>query len=610
MAEVPYQEWLVTDQRGGFAMGSTTGARERKYHGYYLGIAGRDETCFLGDFELEPDGDPAALFWPRNFSYARRRPQGPLWRCDHENGVLLFGVSALDGGGIQLEWSWSSPSGKPIGLGIRPFFAMRRLHGMEGLEWNLELEGDAGALVTASSGARAYLGFSTNLRWQADRTLNRKFRYSEESRRGYLDEESLFAAGRFEVLLEEDSSARIELHSQHRGNAAPSIAPIPAMDFVLKEPAGIVAGFPWFGEWGRDTFVSLPGIAMSWIHGGGNAAEVHAWTEEILEAWGAWVHSAGMLPNLVERDGSHQWESADATLWWCHSLASLWAFSLNGEGASVPDVWRPRYSKTLAAVIHSISTGRHPFLRLRADGLLDVTEGHASWMDARIEGAPVTPRTGPLPEINALWFQAQCLQALWSDEPMPPRLQDLARQALEVCQEPERPNRIFLHSIPLAPSFVLGALSHGERVRADEEVERIARELGTPFGLRTLKPGAPSYRPRCEGSQHERDLSYHQGPVWAWLGGHFEMARKRMAPHSQKEVKLLMDEALTEEWRKSLGSIEGHIAEVFDAEFPLTPRGAPAQAWSLACIEEARARRRNRTDHKLTKVLARRWRIP
>jgi 4-alpha-glucanotransferase len=172
-------------------------------------------------------------------------------------------------------------------------------------------------------------------------------------------------------------------------------------------------------------------------------------------------------------------------------------------------------------------------------------------------------------------------------------LEELGNAAL-TCREQDRPNGIFLHSIPLAPSFVLKNKGVLER-----DLFEIAENFWTPVGLRTLKPTSFGFRAHCIGDQTQRDRAYHQGPAWGWLGGHFEMAKHRMDEGR-------FDKMFTTGILKDM-PIEGHIAEIFDAEPPFTPRGAPAQAWSLACVEESKARRRLKIDPKITKVLAQRW---
>jgi 4-alpha-glucanotransferase len=308
-----------------------------------------------------------------------------------------------------------------------------------------------------------------------------------------------------------------------------------------------------------------------------------------------------MIPNVLEKSGVPQWESCDGTLWWCHALAAIWAQASaeGGDGAgSVSRALETEYSPILAAAIASIEAGLHRGLRLADNGLLEVTEAHSTWMDARVDGKAVSPRLGALPEINALWFQARCLHGIWTRrEGFDARaLKKLGRAALSQCLEVERPNGVFLHSVPLAPSFVLR-----DTAALSARLKLIATSLWTPVGLRTLSPTHSEYRPRYSGDQRERDQTYHQGLPWAWLGGHYQMARARLAR------KTGLPEIRFESGDPAWGPLAGHVAELFDAEPPFAPRGAPAQAWSLACFEEEAARRRSRVDAHLTRVLAQRW---
>lgn len=451
----------------------------------------------------------------------------------------------------------------------------------------------------------------------------RRFRYSDEAERGYPSDENLFTAGEFKTEL---GSSPVRLRLAREIEVFPETglvekSPRPAVeDFVLKYPAGIVAGFPWFGEWGRDTFIALPGVAQGLLEAGGDPGDVQGWSAEVFARWGQWIHVSGMLPNLIEEEGSHQWESADATLWWCHAAAAVWMMSLHPQ-SSFAGIEK-RLTPTLSAAISSIRAGSHLFLREQEDGLLEVTEPHTTWMDARIDLIPVTPRTGALPEINALWFQARCLQALWANagkglsRTAMSELTELGRRCLRLAEtETERPNSVFLHSVPLAPFFVLGKIAPEVAREENADFLRLRERFLTPVGLRTLSPADSKYHSRCVGTQRERDLAYHQGPAWGWLGGHYEMAKDRLRDRLKAEGRARemptfpepdLDEALSEMVMKSM-PIENHIAELFDAEPPYSARGAPAQAWSLACRIEARARKRLGSDARLTEILARRW---
>jgi glycogen debranching enzyme len=601
------REWLVTDGWGGFAMGTHQGTRRRKYHGFFQTIPGRGETAWLADLEIECGGEGLWAHWYASDAGPVRHPRPPeaafqpdpwpqwTWTVNGapnggESGQLTFRVEpARPGPGIRLAFVWRPRRRQHTELRIRPLFAGRDLHAMGGQKWSAHVEGNL-ARIAAADGRHAYLTWKGEGEdageWCPDPHWYRNFHYSEEEARGYLAREDLHSAGVLRFALpgrtgeaaivvseREPSGAPVRRSSRAREQARPA-----ALDFALEEPAGIVAGYPWFGEWGRDTFISLPGLAAARLRAGEPQSRVVDWCGRILSTWGEWIQRSGMIPNLVEKGGAHQWESADGTLWWGHAVAALW--SLGFERLARDQLAH------LEAAIGAIQGGRHLFLRLASDGLLEVTEPHATWMDARVDGQAVTPRTGKLPEINALWLQAHALHKLLSKRGTLAELEPLARAMLDPSgpiREEARPNRVFLHSLPLAPSFLFPEAHGGRTARTD--LTRIRERLWTPVGLRTLDPSDPAYRPRCVGTQRERDEAYHQGSVWPWLGGHFEMMADRQSGSEEFPQFDFTDRPIAR-----------HVPEIYDGDAPHAARGAPAQAWSLATLEEARWRREKDVD--------------
>lgn len=594
-------------------MGTIGRVRTRKYHGFFMGVAGRSETAFLLDLEIHCNG---VSLWPHAYLSHHGKVESPTakarftylggepcWIWVLPDGVLKMRVRALSDG-VALSWHWvaqgrssknkggRSSKNLPARLELRGLWGMRPLHAMGGFEWTWQVsEGSSQAHVVGPRGQEAsceLLGGPWF--WQEDPQWYRNFHYSEERQRGYPAEEDLFSAGVLQIDLASQAACswklgtgKSEIFRKKRTGS---------LDFILQSPPGIVAGYPWFGEWGRDTFVSLPGIACS--HPG-----LESWALDLLRYWGNWIQKEGMLPNILSQKGGPQWESADATLWWCHSLASLWAFSLSRP--FMPTL-REEMGPLLGQAISAIRNGVHRFLRETSEGLLEVSTPHTTWMDARVDDRAVTPRLGILPEINALWFEARCLHWLWSDSACVEELEEMGKRILKIKEE-NRPNGVFLHSITLAPSFVLRDWN-GLR----DEVFRLMRGYWTPVGLRSLSSDDPRYHSVYQGNQRERDLAYHQGPVWGWLGGHFNMAIRRFKSHDRTPNN---DHSIGQEVFSSTVlrkmPLKSHISEIFDADPPWTPRGAPAQAWSLACLEEARAQKRWRVDDGISRILAQRW---
>ena len=595
------REWLVTDQRGGFAMGTLQGVRTRKYHGFFLGVSGRAEAAFLTTFEVELDGK---RLWPMGQGEEfdiEITENGPRWAWTRPDGVISFQVLKNEPAGIRLSWNWSGS--KDLNFKLRPLFAMRPLHEIEGNYWTLEDLGHGVFRVDGQtdhelSQNQVYSRWSDPITWREEPAWFRNFFYEDEHERNYTDRENLYSAGYFETCLRGGNSISW-IAAQERADLEPvrdvtkerapvlrrSDYPYPALDFVLDHPAGIVAGFPWFGEIGRDTFVSLPGIVCARLSAGENPASVAAWVYELLERWGSWILETGMLPHKVESDGSHDWNSADGTLWFCHALAALWVLSLDksDEGEEPFPDFEERFAPLLRAAISSISEGRHMFLRRGEKDLIEVTEAHVTWMDSELDGAPVVPRTGALPEINALWFQARFLNFLWSGEEALYDLERLGSEVLRIREE-DRPNQVFLHSLPLAPSFIL---KDWQSLRSD--LRNLKQRFVTPVGLRSLAPENPAYRAK----------SFHQGGAWSWLGGHFKMAETRLEQN-----------LVSSKWPSDFQShapIEGHVPAVFDAEPPYEPVGVPAGASGLACSIENTARESRGLDSKLSRILTRLW---
>lgn len=618
-------EWLVTDPKGAFSMGTLDGVRTRKYHGFFMGVASRTETSFLADLDFECNGN---LLWPHQYAgpeglvnypelskaderkiqfHAKISEVGPEWQWTFRGGKLTFTVEPGNLGGIILSWKWESKVSQGSLLKIRSFWAMRDLHSLGGSFWSWNPTEPHRAVIRSDHSSDVYCQLHGSWKWIEDPQWFHNFHYAEEAKRGYDSNENLYSAGILEIELQdgECGSWVIALDANDlEGHGIPSkrvdLPSSPVFDFLLTRPAGILAGFPWFGEWGRDTFVSLPGIAAVSIHLRQDPERTWTWSQELLHRWGYWIETQGMLPNVLGKDGSPHWDSADATLWWCHALASLWSFSLCPPFPFLS--LEQDFSLLLDRAIQSIREGQHLHLKETKEGLLEVTSPHTTWMDARVDNRAVTPRLGRLPEINALWFEARCLQWLWSKTGCSfSELETLGKEVLQ-CREDDRPNMIFLHSLPLAPSFVLQSGDVLER-----DLTEIAKNFWTPVGLKTLIHSSPHFKAHCIGTQRERDLAYHQGSPWGWLGGHFEMARHRLVSLNRAELDhSRFDKMFTPEILKET-PIRGHIPELFDAEPPFTPRGAPAQAWSLACFEEAKARRRMRVDLKISKVLAQRW---
>jgi predicted glycogen debranching enzyme len=345
------------------------------------------------------------------------------------------------------------------------------------------------------------------------------------------------------------------------------------------EGFSVIAGYHWFGDWGRDTMISLPGLSIS--TGRPDVAR------RILTTFARFVDQ-GMLPNRFPDAGEGpEYNTVDATLWYFEAIRAYHA-------ATGDETLPGQLFPVLEEIVRWQRKGtRYGIGEDPMDGLLRSGEPgvQLTWMDAKIGDWVVTPRTGKAVEINALWYNALRSMATFArslGKPVEPweRLADRVQASFDrfwneaggscydVIDGPEgddpalRPNQILAVSLPESPLTP-------ERQR--RVVEACARHLLTSFGLRSLAPGHPQYRGRYLGGPRERDAAYHQGPVWGWLLGPFALAH--LKAYGDREVARSFLEPLAHHLADyGVGS----IAEIFDGDPPFTPRGCIAQGWSVS----------------------------
>jgi predicted glycogen debranching enzyme len=354
------------------------------------------------------------------------------------------------------------------------------------------------------------------------------------------------------------------------------------------EARTVIAGYPWFTDWGRDTMISLEGLTL--------LTGRHAEAGAILRTFAHYARD-GLIPNLFpEGDVEGLYHTADATLWFFHALDRY--LTATGDGGTL-DLLRPGLREIVA---HHLRGTRFGIGVDPGDGLLrQGAEGYAlTWMDAKVGDWVVTPRRGKAVEINALWYNALRLLEGWE------RAAGEAAAADELARHAERARRSFnarFWSDPAGycrdvvdgpdgdepacrPNQLLAiALRHPVLDPARwPAVLRVAHErLLTPFGLRTLAPGEPEYRATYAGDIRARDAAYHQGTVWPWLIGMFVDAWLRVHPEDPAGARRLLAGHLAHLDAACVGT----IGEIFDAEPPFVPRGCVAQAWSVAEVLRA-----------------------
>jgi glycogen debranching enzyme len=356
--------------------------------------------------------------------------------------------------------------------------------------------------------------------------------------------------------------------------------PVPGVE----DGRSVIAGYPWFGDWGRDTMIALPGLTL--------ATGRYDDARQTLETFARFV-DRGMLPNVFPGAGDvPEYNTVDAALWYVEAWRAYVAAT--GDVAALE-----RAFPVLAEIIDWHRRGTRYGIAVDAtDGLLRGGEAgqQLTWMDARVGDREITPRIGKPVEINALWHNALVAMTEFATRMGKPaddyraaaeRARNGFRRFLkpggdglfDVIDGPDgddptvRPNQIVAVSLPASP------LDAGAQRTV---LEQCGALLLNSYGLRSLDPRHPDYRGRYLGGVAERDGLYHQGPVWAWLLGHWALAHYRV--HGDAEAAQAWLAPIADHLRNAA---LGQVSEIFDGDAPHTPRGAPAQAWSVSCALEA-----------------------
>lgn len=619
------REWLETNGIGGFASGTVAGANTRRYHGLLtaalhppLGRARMlskfEETLLVGGdrYELSANQYPGKIY-PEGFRFLKefRLDPFPVWTFE-AGGILLekrvfmpHGINA-----VVCKWSIPGKATSSIELELRPLLSFVDYHSLrrEDAAVNFDFAGSAGFVSVQPFAQFPRLFFRHNA-LEIERTGKwyRNFEYEIEKERGFDFHEDLFQPFLLEFDLRECSwviastddvtgldPAALEREEIKRRNGLlrqsgfkePFLRclVLAADQFIVKRGDGhtIIAGYPWFSDWGRDTMIALNGLTLAT-----NRPEI---ARDILLEFARHL-SEGMIPNrFPDAGGEAEYNTVDATLWYFEAIRAY--TEKTGDLALVRD----RLYDKLADILAWHLRGTRHSIHLDTDGLLHAGEPgvQLTWMDAKIGDFVVTPRTGKPVEIQALWYNALRIMADFArrfghekDLHRFDAMADLAKLSFNAVfwNEAEnclydtvenggrdgavRPNQIFAVSLPHSMLDV---------DKARLVVEKVESELLTPYGLRSLSPRDQAYVSRYTGSPFDRDSAYHQGTVWAWLIGPFIDAYAKVFPESREKMGELL--AGLEEHLCEAGT--GQIAEIFDAEAPHAPRGCPAQAWSVA----------------------------
>ncbi len=618
----PNAEWLEADGLGGFASGTVSGIRTRRYHALLLAAtmppAGRMVFVHGFDAWLETEQGVFALSSQR-YAPDVIHPDGtariesfeyepwPRWRFRIGDDLLLEQEIFVQPGRSATIVSWKVIEGKCAAtLRVRPFLSGRDFHALhhENDAFRFEPERVGERCVWCPYDGLPIVTATTNGRYAHEPKWYRNFHYAEEEARGLEATEDLASPGVFEFSVEQKRAililetgyamsadsppvdaryAAVHAAERRRRRSFPTPLHRAADAYLVRRGGGqtIIAGYPWFGDWGRDTFISIRGLCI----GSGRLTDAR----DILVEWAGAV-SEGMLPNRFTDQGDHaEYNSVDASLWYVIAVGDyLRATKGGGEEGT-------RLLAAVEAILAGYYRGTRFGIGADHDGLLRAGEPgqQLTWMDARAQGREVTPRIGKPVEIQALWLNALAIGAEFSERWEP--ILHKGRRSFEErfwiadgehlydvvdCDhragavDPSfRPNQIF--AVGGLPLVLLPP------AKARSVVDAVEARLLTPMGLRSLAPAEPGYIGHYTGSPDERDRAYHQGTVWPWLYGPFVEAWLRVRGHTDEAKKEAAERFIMPLLAHREQAGLGHVSEIADGDPPHTPAGCPFQAWSL-----------------------------
>jgi predicted glycogen debranching enzyme len=629
MSQDETREWLEADGLGGFASGTAAGIRTRRYHALLLTAKTppTDRVVLVNGFDAFVETS-AGRFAISSQAYGPdvTHPDGarrierfdaepwPRWTFTLEDGTRIVQevLVGKDSSAVAVSWRLGAGAG-PVRLSVRPFLSGRDYHSLhhENPSFRFEPEtGPDGFLRFRPYPDVPSIAVRSNGGWVPGPDWYRNFLYAEERSRGLDFLEDLASPGTFEFELSRGEGVLLFAAEGHEaalgtGGAEAALESLRAAErvrrsrlagrldraadaYLVRRGRGrtIVAGYPWFTDWGRDTFISLRGLCLTT----GRLAEAG----QILLEWAGAV-SEGMLPNLFPDSGSRpEYNSVDASLWYVVAVHEyLEAMGAAGQRLPVADLKRLR--DAVDAILSGYAAGTRYGIRADRDGLLAAGEPgvQLTWMDAKVGDWVVTPRIGKPVEVQALWLNALRiaggLSAKWA------ALHEQAAASFserfwnedggclhDVVDADHRPGAVDATFRP-NQIFAVGGLPFAllEGQRARRVVDAVETRLWTPLGLRTLPTDHPDYHGRYEGGVRERDGAYHQGTVWPFLAGAFVDAWVRVRGGSAAARREARERFLSPLLDHLDEAGLGHVSEIADGDAPHTPRGCPFQAWSV-----------------------------
>jgi predicted glycogen debranching enzyme len=613
------REIIRTNRAGSYASTTIVDCNTRKYHGMlvcpvdelgggrYVLLSSLDMTVVNNNqsFNIGIRKYKGDYFSPKGHKYIEdfEAETMPL-RIYRVGGVLLKMERLLVHYEEQLLVRYTVlEASEPMKLQLRPFLAFRSIHELThaNLTANTKIEPVKNGIKSKlyEGFPSLHLQFSTAAEFVHVPDWYRGVEYIEEQKRGYDFSEDLFSPGFFELKAKRgdtivfSASTKEEKPSGFKGKFTKTVSgKIPRNSFInclrnaaqqFVEKRGddtlIIAGYPWFGSWGRDTFISLPGLAL--------ARHKLTLYREVFDTQVKRMKD-GLFPNMGTR-GHYAFNSVDAPLWFFWSLQQ---YILSGGTDCVE-----HYYDAAKSVLNAYKNGTAFSIHMKENGLVysDAPGKSLTWMDAVINGVPVTQRRGYAVEINALWYNAICFTLEMAKtvndksfikeyKPFPELIKksfidlfwdDKASYLADYINDEEGKNLFVRPNMVIAVSLPYSML---DKEQMKKILDIVDKELVTPRGLRTLSPANKFYQGTYKGNQEERDTAYHQGTVWPWLLGPFcEGWLKVYGAQGVQKIRMLiygLEGVMSEHGITTL-------SEIHDGDPPHAPNGAISQAWSV-----------------------------
>ncbi|MCK9163259.1 MAG: amylo-alpha-1,6-glucosidase [Bacteroidales bacterium] len=616
------REILKTSSNGAYASTSLCFCNTRKYHGllivpqpqidneYHVILSSLDETIIQDDypFNLAIHRYPNEIYSPKGHKYLTSYDITSTGKHMYSVGDICLSKELIFSSKedrLIIKYSVDKCD-RPFKIQFNPFLAFRQRHKLSkaNSQANTSFEDieNGASFKLYSNYEPLCIQFSDKkIKYLHNPDWYYNIEYIKEAERGYESQEDLLVPGYFEAKLEMGdtlffTAAMNKINPKKiedvYNQEAEKIEPLTSFDSVLRRAAkeffvkkdkkvDVLAGYPWFGRWGRDSFIALPGLCIGLNDMKSFKKAIDTLIEDMRD---------GLFPNIGSGNDS-AYNSVDAPMWFFWALQQYVEYTKESK-----KVWK-EYKEVMVSILDSYRYGKTKNIKMMPNGMIYASENNRAltWMDAVVGDQPVTPRKGMCVEINALWYNAIMFTLELAKESKDIEfISNWEELAESLPQEFKltfwdktygwladnvdgyhkdftvRPNMVFATSLKyrcISPKICQLVLS------------RIEKELLTPFGLRTLSPTHKDYKDVYRGSQKERDIAYHQGTVWPWLLGHFIEGYLKV----YKECAYEVGERIYQGFGENINNygISG-IAEVYDGNPPYHPGGSISQAWSVS----------------------------